>query len=1085
MSVMQDRKGYLWFGTGNGLDKYDGYQFTNYKFDPLDSTSLSKNQVLTLWEDKNGIIWIGTTEGTCKFDPRTEKFTRLGKSRDNPFAFNYAQSFSEDTDGNLWVGGSFAGQLRQIDRETGKFSSTNYADLLEPNKEKNTKNSERLYVIYKDKRGTLWIGSPTGLHRLNLTNQESGKPSKISFTHFRHDPTDPSSLSPKGVAGIYEDREGIFWVMTYSGILDALDPLSGKFTHYRPGYNKLFDVERLLGSKIGEDLEGNLWIGTIKALYKFDKERKEFTLFSHDPTDQETINNNSVYSLLVDRSGILWVTTPEGVNKADPRKKPFEMYRHNPFNLNSLSHNKVTSVCEDKEGGVWVGTMGGGLNAIDRKTGKFTHYRHEPNAINSLRSDTVSVILEDSDGNLWIANGEVISTFNRDKKSFRHYSLHHPFLANSGGLSIFTLYEDRQKIFWIGTNNGILSFDRKTGKTIHYPYDPDHPEGISDYWALSILEDSKGNLWIGPGSQALNRFNRDTGEFTHYRYDSRKPGSISSNTVPTIYEDSKGNLWFGTGEGGLCSYDYATETFTAYTSQHGLAGNAVFSILEDDAGNLWLGTDNGLSKFSPTKESFTNYAAADGLQSRLFTTLYTKGAAFKGKDGTLYFGGNNGLNAFNPAAIRANTYVPPVVITQFGLFHKPLAGKSETKEVELQYDQNFFSLEFAALSYTSTHKNQYAYKLEGVDKAWVQAGTRRLASYTDISPGKYVFKVKGSNNDGVWNEKGIDFTIIIHPPWWYSWWAYAFYGLCFLAFLFAIDRFQRRRLTQREREKTRERELEQAREIEKAYHELKQTQTQLVQKEKMASLGELTAGIAHEIQNPLNFINNFSEVSKELCHELKEELTIGHHGEATAIAVGLSQILEKIHHHGRRAESIVKGMLQHSRTSSGQKEPTDLNALANEYMRLAYHGLRAKDKNFTARLVTDLAPRLEKVEVVPQELGRVLLNLFNNAFYAVQQKQKLGLEKYDPEVRLSTRQRGGKVEVRVRDNGTGIPPKDRGKIFQPFFTTKPSGQGTGLGLSLSYDIITKGHGGELQVESNEGEYTEFIIYIPVPVASLV
>ena len=1077
MSVMQDRKGYLWFGTGNGLDKYDGYRFTRYKFDPQDTTSLPKNQVTALWEDKDGMIWIGTTEGTCFFNPRTEKFTRLSKTPENPFAFNYAQSFNQDADGNLWVGGSFEGELRLVDRKTGKFSSVNYADLLRSGMD-SSKVPERLHVVYKDRKGTIWIGSPYGLHRLNLEPQGSGKPSKISFTHYRHAPNNPNSLSQKGVAGIYEDRKGILWVMTHSGILDAFDPRSGKFTHYRPAKDQVFAVESLLSNRIDEDQEGNLWFGTIKGLYRLDKDRKTFTLFSHDKTDQESINHNSVLSLLVDRSGILWVTTPEGVSKADPHQKPFRLYQHNASNPRSLSDNKITAICEDNEGIVWVGTMEGGLNALDKKTGEFTHYRHDPKHFNSLRSDTVSAILEDRDGNLWIGNGEVLSLFNRKENIFSHHTLNHPFLETNAGFAIFSIYEDRQEILWLGTNNGILSFDRQTGKTVHYPYDPDKPEEISDYWILSVFEDSKGNLWLGPGSQALTRFDRQTGKFTHYKYDSRKTGTISSNTIPAIFEDSKGILWFGTGEGGLCRFDYSTESFTSYTDKQGLSGSSVFSILEDDSGNLWLGTNNGLSRFSPTTKDFINYSTTDGLQSRLFTNQYTKGAAFKGKDGTLYFGGLNGLNAFNPAAIHANTYVPPVVITQFRLFNALLPGKSEAKEIELKHDQNFFSLEFAALNYTSTHKNQYAYQLEGVDSDWVKAGTRRSATYTAVAPGKYIFRVKGSNNDGIWNKTGTELSIVILPPWWRTWWAYTFYGLCILAGIFALSRLQRRQLIQKEREKTQARELEQAREIEKAYNELQLTQHQLVQQEKMASLGELVAGIAHEIQNPLNFVKNFSDVNTELIEELKHELAEGHHEEAISIAAYIKENEQKIHLHSKRADAIVKGMLQHSRVSTGERQYIDLIALADEYLQLAYYGIRARDKNFTCVLDTAYDQKLGKVSVMPQELSRVLLNLFNNAFYAVQQKQKLGIAGYKPTVRVSIGSHNRKVEIRVRDNGTGIPKTLMDKIFQPFFTTKPSGQGTGLGLSISYDIITKGHRGELKVASKEGEWTEFTIILP-------
>ncbi len=839
MYIMQDRKGYLWFGTGNGLDKYDGYGFINYRFDPYDSTTVPKNQVFMMWEDSLGKMWVGTSEGTSIFDPRTEKFTRLERSAANPYAFKYAQSINQDGAGNMWVGGSFEGELRQVDRNSGRFSAKNYAKMLIDGKEGQGEGAVNLHVGYKDREGVFWIGSPHGLHRLNLTPTGPGKPAEVSFTHYRHDPANPNSISHNTVTSILEDHKGILWIMTKAGILNAFDRKTGKFTHYNPNPHQPLDIYGLLVSGLAEDLEGNLWIGAFNGLYKLDKERKAFTSLFHDPTDPGSISSNAIVSLLVDKAGILWVATMAGVDKLDPNKKPFRLYRHRDSNPHSLSHNSIAAIYEDKQGTVWVGTAGGGLNELDKATGNFRHYRHRPDDENSLRSDVVSAILEDSRGNLWVGNGHVLSRYDRKKKLFTHYPLNHVFLLNLAASPIFIIYEDRKGNIWLGTNNGIIHFDPATGNTINYPYDPNKPAGISDYWALSILEDSKGNLWIGPGSQALNRFDPEKGTFTHYKYNSQVAGSISSNTVPCIYEDSSGVLWFGTGEGGLCRFDHASETFTCFTEKQGLAGNTVFSILEDDTGNLWLATNNGLSRFSPESESFTNYDVGDGLQGKLFTAVFTEAAAFKGKDGTLYFGGNGGFNAFDPATIRANPYVPPVVITQFRLFDKPIAGKSESEEIVLDYHQNFFSFEFAALNYTGTAKNQYAYQLEGVDKEWVQAGARRLASYTNIDPGRYVFKVKGSNNDGVWNDKGTSLAIIIHPPWWHTWWAYGFYGLLLLGCFAVVDRVQRNRLIHREREKTRERELEQAYEIEKAYHELQLTQTQLVQKEKAELENEL------------------------------------------------------------------------------------------------------------------------------------------------------------------------------------------------------------------------------------------------------
>jgi signal transduction histidine kinase len=400
----------------------------------------------------------------------------------------------------------------------------------------------------------------------------------------------------------------------------------------------------------------------------------------------------------------------------------------------------------------------------------------------------------------------------------------------------------------------------------------------------------------------------------------------------------------------------------------------------------------------------------------------------------------------------------------------------QTEKIKLSYGQNTFSFEFNALDYKNPGEIRYLYKLENYDNDWRDIGTERKATFFSIPPGKYTLHVKAVNAEGSIAEKII--TITITPPWWKTWWAYMIYALLFILAGYAVYKYQKHYIVKRERERTQQKELVQAKEIEKAYTELKATQAQLIQSEKMASLGELTAGIAHEIQNPLNFVNNFSEVNTELIDEMQQELKAGKIDDAISISNDIKENEQKINHHGKRAGDIVKGMLQHSRSSSGVKEPTDINALADEYLRLAYHGLRAKDKSFNATMKTDFDETIGNINIIPQDIGRVILNLITNAFYEVDKKKKQVAGDYAPTVLVSTIRENGNVMIRVKDNANGIPPKVLDKIFQPFFTTKPTGQGTGLGLSLSYDIV-KAHGGELKVETKEGEGSEFIIILPV------
>jgi len=540
----------------------------------------------------------------------------------------------------------------------------------------------------------------------------------------------------------------------------------------------------------------------------------------------------------------------------------------------------------------------------------------------------------------------------------------------------------------------------------------------------------------------------------------------------------------------LCKYTVSEGKIITYSMNEGLPSMSIQGILGDEKNHtLWLSTFDGLCKFNMETGQTNTYSIADGIQSQLFAD----GSYLKTKNGLFVFGGSNGITLFNPENINRSSLPPRVMITDLKLFNKTIIpGQSkilkksitETSEITLAYNQNNITLDFIALHYADPAKNNIAYKMENYDIDWRIVGNQHEAFYPQLPPGKYLFRVKAANNNGVWNEEGAILKITVLSPWWQSAWAYGAYGLILLALGFLGNKYMRHRLLSQEREKNRERELAQAKEIEKAYHKLeethealKATQSQLIQSEKMASLGELTAGIAHEIQNPLNFINNFSEINTELIDELNEGIKKGNLDEVKSIAQDIRENESKINHHGKRADAIVKGMLQHSRVSTGQKEPVDINALVDEYIRLSYHGLRAKDKSFNATLKSELDQSLGHIQLIPQDIGRVVLNLLNNAFFSVSEKAKQNIPGFEPTVTVTTKNMGDKVRVSVRDNGMGIPAGIRDKIFQPFFTTKSSGQGTGLGLSLSYDII-KAHGGEIGVDSKPDEYTVFNIDLP-------
>jgi ligand-binding sensor domain-containing protein len=1024
--MLQDKKGFLWFVSGK-LIKYAGNQFSTYKVDPSDSTSLSGDPVWALWEDTRGVIWIATDEATNLFDPRTETFTYLERDPSNSFAIVQASAFNEDREGNIWVAGE-SGELRRVDPKTSRYSTTDYGPQLGKVSDSSSYVKEQVQVIYKDKTGTLWLGSLTGLHQLVLTPQGKGKPSKVSFIHYRHNPADASSLSHNQVSSIFEDHKGVLWVgcrdltdgsLTRAGGLNAFDRKTGRFTRYVHQPGNPLSLSGNSVTSITEDPRGNLWVGTTHGLNQLNPGRTSITRHLHDSLDASSLRSNYVYSLLLDHSGILWIGTNTGIDKLDLYQKPFAHYRHQPSDPHSLSHNAVSAIVEDEEGIVWIATIGGGLNAWNRKTNRFIHYRHDPRNLHSLRSDRISAMLKDRQGNFWLANGKMLSRLDKKTGRFTHVPLRHPFLlAGFVADPVFALYQDKEGLLWLATTNGIISYDPQSQAMRSYPH-THYSEGMSDWWSLTIIEDNRGDLWIGHGSKALDKLDRKTGKVTRYQYDRRTPGSISSNNVLSSYEDSKGNLWFGTRR-GLCRFDYASESFTTFTDKQELAGDAIYSIIEDNQGDLWLGTDNGLSRFSTEKQTFTNY------------DVNVARAACKGKDGTLYFGGENGFNAFKPSLIRPNSFVPPVVITQFRLFDKPLPGKQESSQVELAYDQNFFSLDFAALSFRSPEKNQYAYQLVGVDKEWVYSGNRHYSTYTDVDPGRYVFRVKGSNNDGVWNQAGTSLIILIHPPFWKTWWFYSLSGLTFVALLSAGFRYRIAQVRKEERLLRKEESLLREQEQQKADFNKK-----LSEMEMQALRAQMNP---HFIFNSLNSINRFI---------LKNE------------AEAASDYLSKF-------SRLIRLILQNSNAPTVTLE-NELEALG---LYLEMEALRF-DNKFTFRIHCDQEVETEYIEIPPLIIQPYVENAI---WHGLMHKQEGG------HINIEIGQNEAMLLCSIEDDGVGR--KRAGELKSKSATKKKS-----LGMQITahrLELLNQVQGKQTTVEivdlvdpGGEPCGTRVVLQIPV------
>jgi PAS domain S-box-containing protein len=584
-----------------------------------------------------------------------------------------------------------------------------------------------------------------------------------------------------------------------SGIC-ILDVEKNIFTHFHhePELNSLNNNNVRV---FYEDDDGMMWIGTDGGgLNFFNRKNRTFTYTEYNPDRENSLISNVVFTIFKDNGGLVWIGSFQGgVNIYNKNRYKFIPYKKVSKGEYGLSYKSVRAIFQDSDNNIWIGTNGGGLNQFNRKDGTFIHYKPDPLNINSLNGDAIMCVYEDHKRNLWIGTWDQgLNFYDRKKNRFIHYK-HEPDNEYSlGSTHVMAVYEDRNMNFWIGTIGGGLDlFDRGKGIFSHYTHDPANDSSISDNGILTMLEDSKGDFWIGT-LYGLNLFNREKGSFIRYVTDITNNQSISDNNVRTIFEDSRGNLWFGTMKGGLNRLvDKDKKTFISYLKKDGLPSNTIQDILEDDHGNLWISTTQGLSKFNPQTMSFRNYDATDGLQSNDFD--YT--AAYRCRNGEMYFGGINGFNVFHPDSIKDNFHIPPIVITDFHIFNKsvkigekdfPLQKHvSETDEIELSYKHSVFGFEFAALDYSAPAKNQYAYQLAGYDKDWIYCGNRTRVTYTNIDPGKYVFKVKGSNNDNIWNEAGVSIKIDILPPIWATLW---FRIIAVLFVLFLIAAFYRIRL---------------------------------------------------------------------------------------------------------------------------------------------------------------------------------------------------------------------------------------------------------------------------------------------------
>jgi signal transduction histidine kinase/ligand-binding sensor domain-containing protein len=766
--ILQDSQGFMWFGTEDGLNKYDGYTFTVYKNDSDDSNSLGSNWITAIFEDDSGILWIGTRDGGLdRYDQTLDQFTHYRNNPEDPTSLSDDEitALYQDRDGVLWIG-TGGGGLDRFDQENERFIHYQH-DPDDPN----SLSSNAVSAIYDDQEGTLWIGTADrGLNRLVMSEDER-------WRHYVNDPSDPHSLSHDNISAIFEDQSGVLWVGTKGGGLNRFDQESKWFIHYQYDPDDRESISDDEITAIYQDREGVLWIGTFfGGVNILDPEKEIFTHYQNVPGDPYSLSSDIVESIFQDREGVLWFgTIAGGINKLSTERWYFAHYKNNPDDPNSLGDNMVRALHQTPEGDIWIGSMFGGLDRFDRANGTWVHYRYDPNDPSSLSNDWVSAIYLDHSGVLWIGTRSALDRFNPETDTFTHYQADPDGQLRSRSNNITAIYEGHESDFWIGTADGLFRFDRENENwNYHYHHDPDDPSSLTNI-VLSILEDQDGVLWIGTAGGGLDRLDLETETSANYQNDPDDPHSLSQNHILSIVQDLKGKLWIATLD-GFNKFDPAKETFIHYREKNGLPNDTIYCVLEDRGGNLWASTNNGLSRFDPYLETFNNYGVKDGLQSNEFNGS----ACNVSESGEMLFGGINGFNAFFPEHIQDNPTNPPIVLTSLVHSDEQVIldhTDGDMSEVTFEWPDNAFEFEYAALSFAQPEKNQYAYYLEGFEETWNEVGTRRSGQYTNLPGGTYTLRVKGSNNDGVWNEAGTALKITIVPPFWGTWW---FIGIAIL-----------------------------------------------------------------------------------------------------------------------------------------------------------------------------------------------------------------------------------------------------------------------------------------------------------------
>ncbi|BAX78861.1 sensor histidine kinase [Labilibaculum antarcticum] len=839
--IFQDSEGYLWFGTQNGLNKFDGYSFKNFFYDPTDKQSLSNNWIYDITEDRQGNIWLGTKEGLNCYNKRTGEFTLVPhKLNDSIVPDNFVYGTLAD-DNFIYI--NIPPVLSRYNYKTDSLES--YTNSLHYDGALHDVG----FPILKSSRGMIWQGSSAGLSVFD--------PEKKTFLNFHYEESNPHSISDNHITALYEDMLGNILIGTKNG-LNFYNLETKRFTRYQEETDCANSLSNNYIRSILQDSNGVYWIGTEEGGlnrmdWSWDTGNFELTLFRSGPNYENYIGHDIVYSLFEDRSHNLWIGTIAGIDKTDLKTKKFRSYKKtdDPNSIDLLD-NIIASVYVDDRNRFWVGNWGKGLNIFNPKSREMLHYSSEFEGDRNIPNNHVHVLFEDSESRIWMGTRNGVSIYNKQQQTFtpfaEYFGLETPdFFTNN---RVYCIAEISNGEIWIGTGNGIFTFDLNTKKTAYYQAGAEQPYGISSNLVYSILEDKDGNVWIATLA-GMDCYLSGEKQMRHYSHENEKSNTLCDDFTISLCEDYKGDIWIGTST-GVNQFNKTDSLFTYYSMKDGLPSNIIYDIIEDKNNNLWFSTGRGLALLNSTTHEFKSYSVNEGLQGVEFNLK----AVYQDDKQNIYFGGMDGLISFHPDSLEDNTFIPPVVITSF---IKERAGRKQnlnvyTNKMELSYKDYSFTIAYAALDYTKPFKNRYAYKMEGLRDEWFEVGNRHFVPFTNLPSGCYTFWVKGTNDDGIWNENPTRLEIRILPPWWLSNYAYAAYILLGLLLIVGIIKLRERNLN-KENRILEERILERTNEIALQKNKVEESEEKL--KSTISSLNDLVFvldrdGVFQEFYNPGN-----------------------------------------------------------------------------------------------------------------------------------------------------------------------------------------------------------------------------------------